>query len=51
MREELMAEGRLERQGRLQFLRHRTLKEKLTRLYIVRRCILLLIFWREQEDE
>ncbi|OMP08664.1 hypothetical protein COLO4_06233 [Corchorus olitorius] len=39
------------KQGKVQFPGNRILKEKRARLYIIQRCVLMLICWRDPEDK
>ncbi|XVE73683.1 hypothetical protein DITRI_Ditri11bG0138600 [Diplodiscus trichospermus] len=50
-----MATGRLafsvRKRGKVQLSRSRIFKEKRARLYIIQRCVLMLICWRDPEGE
>ncbi|KAJ0112189.1 hypothetical protein Patl1_00635 [Pistacia atlantica] len=40
-----------QRTDKVQVSRSRILEEKRARLYIIRRCVLMLLCWRDREDE
>ncbi|TYJ08982.1 hypothetical protein E1A91_A11G109200v1, partial [Gossypium mustelinum] len=39
------------KRGKVQFPRSRILNQKQARLYIIHRCVLMLIYWRDPKDK
>ncbi|TYI19340.1 hypothetical protein ES332_A07G158600v1 [Gossypium tomentosum] len=39
------------KRGKVEFPRSRILKEKRAKLYIIKRCVLMLLCWRDPKDK